>query len=417
MAERSPAAFGQVPPRQARPSGPAGPQRQPDPRQLNASGLAALARNEARAAAALFAQAAELDPGAVPLWLNVAKAQRLLGDDAAERAALERALALDALDLTALIRRAELLQRTGALADATVAWSAVLGVAPPPGQRSPALEALLDAAQAFVSARNAAFAAAIDTALAPAKAAVGTAARRRVDAAIDAATGRRRVYRNVCAGLHFPFLPADEYFDRAHFPWLVAFEAHTPAIRAELLTLLDTGDSAIEPYVAMVPGAPPTIWSGLDRSLDWSAYYLWQYGEPVAEALVRCPATAAALAEVPMADIPGRAPTAFFSILRPRTRIPPHTGVTNTRAIVHLPLVVPPGCGFRVGGETRAWVEGEALVFDDTIEHEAWNDSDAVRAVLIVDVWNPYIAPAEQSLLRDFFAAADASDFYLEPAH
>ena len=106
---------------------------QPDPQQLNASGLAALGRNDARAAAALFAQAAGLDPGAVPLWLNVAKAQRLLGDDAAERAALERALALDSLDLTALIRRAELLQRTAALNEATAAWSAVLGVAPPPG--------------------------------------------------------------------------------------------------------------------------------------------------------------------------------------------------------------------------------------------------------------------------------------------
>ena len=390
---------------------------QPDPQQLNASGLAALGRNDARAAAALFAQAAGLDPGAVPLWLNVAKAQRLLGDDAAERAALERALALDALDLTALIRRAELLQRTAALNEATAAWSAVLGVAPPPGQRSPGLAALLGEAQAFVAARNAAFAAAIDAALVPATAAVAAPARRRVDAAIAAATGRRRIYANVCAGLHFPFLPADEYFDRAHFPWLAAFEAHTPAIRAELLALLATGDDAIAPYVSMTPGAPPTIWSGLDRSLDWSAYYLWQYGQPVAAALARCPATAAALREVPLADIPRRAPTAFFSILRPRTRIPPHTGVTNTRAIVHLPLIVPPGCGFRVGGETRRWVEGEALAFDDTIEHEAWNDSEAVRAVLIVDVWNPYIEPAERGLLRDFFAAADASEFYPEPAH
>ena len=411
MVERPPAGFGQVAPRQT------GVPRETYPQQLNASGIAALARDDARGAAALFEAAAKLDPRAVPLWLNVAKAQRLLGDDAAERAALDRVLAIDALDLTALIRRAELLQRTGALDEATVAWSAVLGVAPPSGQRSPGLEALLGEAQAFVSARNAAFAAAIDTALADAKGVMAAPARRRVDAAIEAATGRRRVYANVCAGLHFPFLPADEFFDRERFPWLAAFEAHTPAIRTELLALLDTGDDAIAPYVAMAEGAPTTIWSGLDRSLDWSAYYLWQYGQPVAAALQRCPATAAALREVPLADIPGRAPTAFFSILRPRTRIPPHTGVTNTRAIVHLPLIVPPGCGFRVGGETRAWVEGEALVFDDTIEHEAWNDSDAVRAVLIVDVWNPYIESAERSLLREFFAAADASGFYPEPAH
>ena len=159
----------------------------------------------------------------------------------------------------------------------------------------------------------------------------------------------------------------------------------------------------------MPPGAPPNKWSGLDNSLAWGAYYLWKYGEPVERALKRCPKTAAALAAIPRADIPGRAPTAFFSILQPRTRIPPHTGVTNLRTIVHLPLVVPPGCGFRVGGETREWRIGEAFAFDDTIEHEAWNDSDELRAVLILDVWNPHITPAERELLRRFYLAADAS--------
>ena len=126
-------------------------------------------------------------------------------------------------------------------------------------------------------------------------------------------------------------------------------------------------------------------------------------------AAARCPATAAALAHVPQAELPGRAPTAFFSILKPRTRIPPHTGVSNTRTIVHLPLIVPPGCGFRVGGETREWVEGQAFAFDDTIEHEAWNDSDEARVVLILDVWNPYLTAVERTLLQEFYRAADAS--------
>ena len=76
-----------------------------------------------------------------------------------------------------------------------------------------------------------------------------------------------------------------------------------------------------------------------------------------------------------------------------------------------MPLIVPPGCGFRVGGETRVWEEGRAFVFDDTIEHEAWNDSDALRAVLIFDVWNPHLSDGERELLRRYFAAADASRF------
>ena len=95
--------------------------------------------------------------------------------------------------------------------------------------------------------------------------------------------------------------------------------------------------------------------------------------------VARCRRTAAVLAQIPQVDIPGRGPTASFSILDAHTRIPAHTGVTNTRVTVHLPLIVPPGCGFRVGGETRESQVGTGWVFDDTIEHEAWNDSD-VRA-------------------------------------
>jgi len=83
-----------------------------------------------------------------------------------------------------------------------------------------------------------------------------------------------------------------------------------------------------------------------------------------------------------------------------RTRIPPHTGSSNVRATIHLPLVVPPGCGFRVGAETRAWEEGRAWAFDDTIEHEAWNESGQPRAILIVDAWNPLLTEVEREAVR-----------------
>ena len=103
---------------------------------------------------------------------------------------------------------------------------------------------------------------------------------------------------------------------------------------------------------------------------------------------------------MPRARIESRAPTAFFSILEANTRIPAHTGVTNTRLTVHLPLIVPPDCGFRVGGTTREWVPGKAWVFDDTIEHEAWNLSDTPRAILIFDIWNPLLTAAERELIK-----------------
>jgi aspartyl/asparaginyl beta-hydroxylase (cupin superfamily) len=94
------------------------------------------------------------------------------------------------------------------------------------------------------------------------------------------------------------------------------------------------------------------------------------------------------------------APNAMFSALAPRTRIPPHTGDTNARLVVHLPLVVPPGCRYRVGFEQREWTVGEVLVFDDSIEHEAHNDGDALRVVLIFDIWNPLLSAGERDVVR-----------------
>jgi aspartyl/asparaginyl beta-hydroxylase (cupin superfamily) len=95
----------------------------------------------------------------------------------------------------------------------------------------------------------------------------------------------------------------------------------------------------------------------------------------------------------------------MFSLLKPRTRIPAHNGVTNVRLVTHLPLIVPEGCGFRVGNQTREWVPGKAWVFDDTIEHEAWNDSEQLRVVLIFDVWHPHLTPAERALVTRLSAA------------
>jgi aspartyl/asparaginyl beta-hydroxylase (cupin superfamily) len=89
----------------------------------------------------------------------------------------------------------------------------------------------------------------------------------------------------------------------------------------------------------------------------------------------------------------------LFSLLRPGAHIPAHHGFLNTRLIVHLPLIVPPGCRFRVGNQTREWVEGRAWVFDDTIEHEAWNDSDRLRVVMIFDHWHPQLSVAERRLI------------------
>jgi aspartate beta-hydroxylase len=371
-----------------------------------ARGLRALADRDHARAAASFGRATEADPGAPALWMNLATVQRAQGDLAGERRSLQRALDIDQLQFVAQLRMAELLEREGLLSQAALHWGAVVQLgATLTEQPAPALVDAVARGQRFLAEHNAAFAAALDRE-------IGSdlpddADSRRFRACVDHMLGRRKIFRNQCAGVYYPFLPADEFLDRSLFPWFARVEARTAAIRAEALALIGGGTDALRPYVKLDPGTPKNKWSPLDNSLEWSACFLWEYGEQNQAVCARCPETVAALAEAPQNLVPGKAPSAFFSILRPGARIPPHTGVTNTRTIVHLPLVVPDGCGFRVGGETREWREGEAFAFDDTIEHEAWNTSDEPRIVLIFDVWNPHLSDAEQANLAKLFAVAD----------
>jgi aspartyl/asparaginyl beta-hydroxylase (cupin superfamily) len=373
-------------------------------------GLTILGEGRQSEAAALFRRAIAADPASPELWMNLARAFRETSDDAGERQALEGALAIDQRHFMALVRLAELFERLGDQARAAERWSGVLALAAMMDERPPALETMLAHAGEVVARQRAGFASAVDEGLAEARRGVEAGERRRFDAAIDHALGRRAIYANQPAGMHFPFLPADEFFERRHFPWLERIEAETDAIRAELEALLADDEAALRPYVAMEPGTPDNKWSALDHKLDWGAIHLWKDGRRDDEVCARVPRTAAAVEALPLSDLPGRTPTVFFSLLKPGTHLPAHSGVSNVRAIIHLPLIVPPGCAFRVGGETREWEAGKAWAFDDTIEHEAWNRSDQVRAILIFDVWNPYLTALERDLLRRFYAVAASAN-------
>lgn len=381
---------------------------QPDnPVAHNMLGMQALASNQAAVAERHFAAAARADPSAAPLWINLAKARRMLGDDAGEREALEGALAVDQRHLMALIRLAELHERRGETADAALRWGAVVALGSDLPDAPDELRAVLSHARDYVGKVKAGLAEALAANLSDDLARSSPRDRRRMTAAVDYMLGRRGVYANHCHGLHYPFLPPDEFFDREHFPWFEELEAATPVIREEVQALLASPDPGLTPYVAMPKGTPRNKWSELDHSPNWSALHLWLEGTRNDEACARAPRTAELVEKLPLARIPGRAPTVFFSILKAGKHIPPHTGVTNSRTIVHLPLIVPGQCEFRVGGETREWREGEAFAFDDTIEHEAWNRSNEDRAVLILDVWNPHLSEHERAMICRLFATAD----------
>src|SRR5262249_1232511 len=157
-----------------------------------------------------------------------------------------------------------------------------------------------------------------------------------------------------------------------------------------------------------MPGFEPYLDNPLGNQIEysptWKAYFLWSDGRRMDEHCLRVPRTMQLIEQIPLADTPGAAPTVFFSLLEPRSGIPPHTGATNPGLIAHLPVIVPEACWFRVGNEKREWRRGEALIFDDTIEHEAWNNSDKVRVLLILDIWNPYLSDQERVAVRKMVA-------------
>lgn len=371
---------------------------------LNVAGMRALGAGEASQARNLFEHAVKRDPQSPLLWVNVALARRELGDAEGERDAVEKALVIDPRYFPALLHKARLLERTGKRKAAAQMYYAFLTCLPPGMQPPPEVQAAIQYANAFLRENNRALEAFLESRLAAARARHAGERLERFDACLQELLGKRPRYRPEPTFMFFPRLPAIEFIDRAHYPWLEAFDAARDAIRAEAQAALSQSGEDFVPYISRPSGGPVDPWQELNNSKRWSAYFLMRNGTPVEEHLARCPKTAELLRTAPLCEIPGHAPTACFSVLAPRTRIPPHAGVSNARFIVHVPLIVPPACLYRVGAERREWVEGKARVFDDTFEHEAINDSEQPLVVLIFDVWNCFLTPAE----RDLVAAVTA---------
>jgi hypothetical protein len=367
----------------------------------------ALRSGDPRRARELFQRALNLAPRRIELHMGLAACERALGDLEASLASVEGALAIEPRFFPALLMKGSLLEALGRTTAAATLYGVATKLAPPlDSLAEPTRRALTHARE--VHDRHAAdLAASLRAEAGLEDVSPTTALGRKADIFIEAMAGRRKIFHQEPVQFHYPGLPAIEFHERSQFPWLEALEARTEAIRAEVLSVWSDGSPGLEPYVSYPPGAPVDQWADLNHSLDWTAYHLWFYGERVEQHCQKCPETVAALEMVDQPHIRGRSPAAMFSILKPRTRIPPHTGVSNARLVVHLPLIVPDGCAFRVGGETRPWREGEAWVFDDTIEHEAWNDSGLPRAILICDCWAPTLSDEERELICRLTAALD----------
>jgi aspartyl/asparaginyl beta-hydroxylase (cupin superfamily) len=177
------------------------------------------------------------------------------------------------------------------------------------------------------------------------------------------------------------------FFPNERFPWIEQIEQSLPTIREELAAVLADREA--------LPNFQDISKDQIEITDDdnWKTFFLYGYGFKAKLGIEMCPKTAAL-----MEQIPGMS-TAMFSILSPRKHILDHRGPYKGVLRYHLGLIVPreaEQCRIRVGEDFRHWREGESLVFDDTFNHEVWNDTDETRVVLFVDVLRPLPSPWSQ---------------------
>jgi aspartyl/asparaginyl beta-hydroxylase (cupin superfamily) len=362
----------------------------------------ALRRRDAAAALRMLDEALTARPHDVGLTMQKAVALRVAGDFAGALQALDAALAIEPYNFVALLAKGAVTERLMGERHAADVYRNALKIAPV--EVPPNLQAAMKRAREVIAGVSDALETFLRQQLAAAGLDSSGAAKARADEAVRIFAGKQRAYHSEALLLQYPRLPAVPFLDRELFPWLPELEAATSMIREELEAVLRTPEE-FAPYVAYPAGTPVNQWGELNHSRRWSSYFLWRDGERQGDACLRCPRTSALVDGLPLARQPMFAPTVVFSALEAHTHIPAHTGSTNARALVHLPLILPGPARFRVGGETRAWRLGEAWVFDDTIEHEAWNDADQLRVILILDVWNPYLEPVEREMVTTMLMA------------
>lgn len=368
------------------------------------AGIAALQRGDGTAARAAFESIVASGRATPQIWLWLAQACDILDDRGAVMAHVARVVESDPANPYALVMAGEVQTRSGN-DRAAIAWYERALNAAQGRQLPPDLIARLGRAATAREVAFSRFEAEMTGALGDAGIDPPTTGPRFAEA-LQIVSGRSQPYLQQPTSFYYPRLPQVPFYDPADFAWTGALAAALPAIRAEAEAVM-AGGGGIAPYVEADPDRP-NKGHALLADARWSAFHLFRGGQPIADHAARCPATMAALGEAPLPRIAGTAPMALFSILAPHTHIPPHHGMLNTRLICHLPLIVPGGCRLRVGGEVRDVRAGEVLLFDDSIEHEAWNDSDAPRAILLFEVWRPELTVEERRALTVMFETVAA---------
>ena len=331
-------------------------------------------------------------------WMKLAAMANAMGDAASALDAADGALSVHALDFMALLMRAMQLHSLGRVDEAGNAYGRALAHAP--DTAPPQMALVLDTARA----RHRAWQQRQFQTLSDAVTAVAPMTKR-LENLIESTLRIEPMEREGPTHYCYPGLGKTGFYDRSLFPWFAELEAATDLFQDEFNTVVNAEAAELVPYIQYPQGVPLEQWQALNHNRNWTAIHLLQNGRRVESNARHCPHVMALLGQLPQPDITGAGPNAMFSLLAPGAHIPPHTGITNTRLVCHLPLIVPDGCWFRVADDTRDWERGKAWVFDDTIEHEAMNPSDQLRVVFICDIWHPALDANERTAISAIIAA------------
>ncbi|CAN5358356.1 hypothetical protein BH09PSE3_BH09PSE3_25090 [soil metagenome] len=363
-------------------------------------GIAALRQGDSKAARSIFERCVSSGRAASQTWLLLAQSCRLSGDDEDAANALDTVLATEGRNLHALLMKGDISAHAQDDKAASSWYGAAMRAAHGRNDLTADLITRLDKASAFCIAAAGRFRLHLENTLSAKGVGVENLDERFGDA-IAILAGEKQVFLQSPTSFYYPGLPQIQFYVPEQFAWVAAMEAAASDIKRELLSVIAT-EQGFQPYVEGDQNRP-NRGHALLNDPHWSAFHLIRNGQPVVGNAERCPSTMAALRNPPIPVIEGRSPMALFSILRAHTHIPPHTGMLNTRLIAHLPLVVPENCRLRVGNSVRDVVEGKMMIFDDSIEHEAFNDSDQIRVVLLFEIWRPELSESERSGLTALF--------------
>ena len=342
------------------------------------------------------------------IWLGLAIARHSQGALDEMIDALDQVLAEDPTNLRALLMKGDAIWESGRHTDAATLYNYVRKLVPDPNMVEGTARQMVARVFERLETHNSSIRAHLDSYFQSQQPPTTTSYEKaRFERAKALLFGDHQRYTQQPRSFFYPELPDREWYEPTDYDWTQKLIAAEDQIRREFEALRERA-SAFTPYIHAAGNVPVDRNNPLLDNEDWSAVHLQKNGVIDSDIAGLMPSVFEALEGAPLEAIDQRGPTILVSRLAPGARIPPHTGYLNTRLTCHLPIIIPDGCGLRVGNETRNWRSGEMLMFNDSIDHEAWNDSGEERFVLIFFVWRPELSQADRSMVKSLIEGIDA---------